>query len=322
MAEAIEHSVVETNGICIHVAQLGSGPAVLLLHGFPEIWYSWRYQMPALAAAGYRAIAPDLRGYGQSDAPLGIQHYTVFDVVGDLVGLLDFLQQDQAVLVGHDWGAIIAWNFCMLRPERVKGIVALSVPFSPRNPHISPVQRFEKLIGEGFYYCRFQEPGRAEADFARHGTKAVLKTLLGSSGRGMIAPKDKELFDIFRVPDKLPPWLTEEDIEYYALQFEKSGFTPPLNYYRATDLSWRLSSPWTGARIQTPAIFITGDKDVVYGFPGTKEFIHSDKFRKFVPNLRGVTVVPGAGHFIQQQKHAEVNELILRFLASILPSRL
>lgn len=154
--DKIEHTTVTTNGINMHVASIGSGPAVLFLHGFPELWYSWRHQLLSLSSLGYRAIAPDLRGYGDSDAPPSVTDYTVFHIVGDLVGLLDALGIDQVFLVGHDWGAIIAWQFCLFRPDRIKALVNTSVAFSPRNPSRKPIDGFRALFGDDFYICRFQ----------------------------------------------------------------------------------------------------------------------------------------------------------------------
>lgn len=154
--EKIEHSTIATNGINIHVASIGSGPAVLLLHGFPELWYSWRHQLLFLASKGFRAIAPDLRGYGDSDAPPSSSSYTPHHIVGDLVGVLDHLGIDQVFLVGHDWGAMMAWYFCLFRPDRIKALVNLSVQFTPRNPAVSPLGGLRLFPGEDFYICKFQ----------------------------------------------------------------------------------------------------------------------------------------------------------------------
>lgn len=154
--EKIEHRSVTTNGIKMHIASIGSGPVVLLLHGFPELWYSWRHQLVGLASLGYRAIAPDLRGYGDTDAPPSPASYTAVHIVGDLVGLLDSLGIDQVFLVGHDFGAVMAWYFCLFRPDRVKALVNMSVIFSPRNPKLKPVESMRFLMGDDYYICRFQ----------------------------------------------------------------------------------------------------------------------------------------------------------------------
>uniref|UniRef100_A0A803R340 AB hydrolase-1 domain-containing protein n=1 Tax=Cannabis sativa TaxID=3483 RepID=A0A803R340_CANSA len=163
--EKIEHTMVRTNGINMHVASIGSGPAILFLHGFPELWYSWRHQMLSLSSLGFRAIAPDLRGYGDTDAPPSPDSYSALHIVGDLVGLLDHMGLDQVFLVGHDWGAIIAWYFCLFRPDRIKALVNLSVPFFRRDPTINFVEKFRAALGDDFYMCRFQISGEAEEDF-------------------------------------------------------------------------------------------------------------------------------------------------------------
>lgn len=156
--ESIQHRTIYVNGINMHVAEVGQGPAILFLHGFPELWYSWRHQLLSLSARGYRAIAPDLRGYGDTDAPPSPASYSVFHIVGDLVGLLDSLGLDRIFLVGHDWGAVIAWYFCLFRPDRIKALVNLSVQFHPRNPKWKPLSSMRALFGDDYYICRFQVP--------------------------------------------------------------------------------------------------------------------------------------------------------------------
>jgi pimeloyl-ACP methyl ester carboxylesterase len=162
----ITHRFIETNGIRMHIAEAGQGPLVLLLHGFPESWYSWRHQLMALAQAGYHAVAPDQRGYGQTERPDQIEQYTQLHLAGDLVGLLDALGEQQTVVVGHDWGAIIAWDLALLRPDRVRGVVALSVPYAPRGP-MSILTAMRSMLGEEFYMAYFQQPGKAEAELER-----------------------------------------------------------------------------------------------------------------------------------------------------------
>ncbi|BBH10433.1 alpha/beta-Hydrolases superfamily protein [Prunus dulcis] len=173
--EKIEHTTVSTNGINMHIASIGTGPVVLFLHGFPELWYSWRHQLLSLSSLGYRCIAPDLRGFGDTDAPPSPASYSALHIVGDLIGLLDHLGIDQVFLVGHDWGAVIAWWFCLFRPDRVKALVNLSVAFSPRNPKRKPVDGFRALFGDDYYICRFQEPGEIEKEFAGYDTASIMK---------------------------------------------------------------------------------------------------------------------------------------------------
>ncbi|KAK9983719.1 hypothetical protein SO802_033244 [Lithocarpus litseifolius] len=213
--------------------------------------------------------------------------YTSFHIVGDLVGLLDHLGIDQVFLVGHDWGAMMAWNFCMFRPDRVKALVNLSVPYLRRNPAMKPVDSLRALLGDDYYFCRFQEPGEVEKDFAFVDTPILMK----------------KLFSAF-----------EEDINYYARKFNQKGFTRGLNYYRAFDLNWELTVPWNGLQIKVPAKFIMGDLDIVYHMPGTKEYIHKSAFKKDVLDLQDAVVMEGVAHFINQEKPEEISTHIYDFI--------
>ncbi|KAK7337728.1 hypothetical protein VNO77_18314 [Canavalia gladiata] len=236
--EGIQHRTVEVNGIKMHVAEKGEGPVVLFIHGFPELWYSWRHQIVALSSLGYRAVAPDLRGYGDTDAPSSVSSYTCFHLVGDIVALIDSLGVDQVYLVAHDWGAMLGWALCQFRPERIKAYVCLSVPFWRRNPKVKPVDGMRALYGDDYYICRFQKEGEAEADFAKFKTEQLIKTFLTGRKPGPpIFPKRGSLTDINPDSTKpLPTWLTQEDLNYYASKFEKTGFTGGLNYYRNLNL--------------------------------------------------------------------------------------
>lgn len=316
----ITHRTVEVStGVRLHVAEAGpaAGAAtVLLLHGFPELWYTWRHQMRALAAAGYRAVAPDLRGYGDSDAPAAGDpgQYTALHVVGDLVALLDALGETRPVFVAaHDWGALTAWSLCLFRPDRVRALVALSVAYAPRSAARKPVDGLRALYGDDYYICRIQEPGAIEAEFARLGVELVLKKFLCYRTPGPLfipksgwGSKDDQL--------QLPSWVTEEDLKYYTSKFEKTGFTGGLNYYRALNKTWELTSPWTAAIINVPVKFIIGDLDLTYHGPGIQDFIHKGGFKKFVPLLDDVVVMKDVGHFINEEKPEEVSEHIIKFI--------
>ncbi|KAL4603538.1 epoxide hydrolase 3-like [Castanea sativa] len=313
--EKIEHTTITTNGINMHVASIGTGPVILFLHGFPELWYSWRHQLLSLSSHGYRCIAPDLRGYGDTDAPPSAASYTVLHIVGDLVGLIDHLGIDQVFLVGHDWGAIVAWNFCLFRPDRIKALVNMSVVWFPRNPAINPVEESRAMLGDDYYVYRFQEPGEAEKDFARIDTALLFKNLLSSNDPNPpCIPKETGFSGLLKTPETLPSWLSEENINYYANIFNKTGFTGGLNYYRAMKLSWELTGPWTGQQIKVPVKFIVGDLDLTYSIPGVKEYIHSGGFKKLVPNLQDAVVIEGAAHFINQERPEEVNAHIHEFI--------
>lgn len=304
--DGIEHRTIHVNGIKMHVAEKGNGPAVLFIHGFPELWYSWRHQILGLAARGYRAVAPDMRGYGDTDAPPSPTSYTVFHLVGDLIALLDALGLEKVFVVGQDWGAIIAWYMCLFRPDRVKALVNMSVNFLPRIPFNPPVQMIREKLGEQHYISRFQEPGAAEAEFSRVTTAKLMKKIL------TVLPPSIGISSIKE--DSLPSWLSEKDLNYFADKFEKTGFTGGLNYYRALDLDWELLAPWTDAQVKVPVKFIIGEFDITYNTPGAKEYIHNGRFNKDVPLLEEFVVLKGVGHFINQERPDEINDHIVHFI--------
>jgi pimeloyl-ACP methyl ester carboxylesterase len=274
----IVHRIVSANGIQLHVAEQGEGPLVLLLHGWPELWYSWRHQLPALAAAGYRAVAPDLRGFGQSAKPSAIDAYSLKQLLADVEGLLDALGEQDAVVVGHDVGAAIAWSVAALRADRCPAVVGMSVPHLGRAP-IPPTKLFEQLFGERWFYLSyFQEPGVAE--------------------RGI------------DVPAALPGWLSEKDLAYYVEQYEASGFRGGLNRYRNMDRDWEQLPELATTKIERPALFLVGEKD-----PG-RALAPIDAMRAFVPDLEEI-VIPDAGHWVQQEQPEAVNVALLRFLRTL-----
>ncbi|CAN6548248.1 unnamed protein product [Malus baccata var. baccata] len=238
-SQGIEHRTVQVNGINMHVAEKGNGPLILFVHGFPELWYSWRHQILALSDLGYRAVAPDLRGYGDTDAPSSLSSYTCLHMVGDLVALLDAIapDQEQVFVVAHDWGALIAWYLCLFRPDRVKALVSLSVQFMPRNPQRKFIESLQAAYGDDYYICRFQEPGVIEAEFAQMGTTRVIKEFLTYRNPGpLFLPKGKGFGHPTDTPIVLPSWLSEDEVNYYAAKFDKTGFTGGINYYRNLDM--------------------------------------------------------------------------------------
>ncbi|CAL5397290.1 unnamed protein product [Camellia sinensis] len=314
--EEIEHRMVNLNGINMHLAEKGQeGPVVLFLHGFPEIWYTWRHQIAAFAGLGYRAVAPDLRGYGDTDAPGSAASYTSHHLVGDIVALIHSLGVDQAFIVAHDWGAMVAWYLCLFRPDKVRAFVSLTMPFRPRNPKMKPVQIMRAFFGDDYYMCRFQKPGEIEAEIAKYGTKEVLKKILTDRKPGPPYLSKENPFGISQETNTaLPSWFSEDDLNYYTKKFEQKGFTGGLNYYRALDLNWELTAPWTRAQVKVPVKFIVGDKDMIYTTPGIKEYVHNGGFKKDVPLLEEpVVVMEGVGHFINQERAQEINSQILDF---------
>ncbi|CAN1285960.1 Bifunctional epoxide hydrolase 2 [Linum perenne] len=288
----------------MHIATVGSSTAkstVLFLHGFPELWYTWRHQLLALPTLGdYRCIAPDLRGSGDTDAPPSAAKYTAFHIVGDLVGLLDFLKIDKAFVVGHDWGAAMGWYFARFRPDRVRAVVNLSSNFFVKI-------KFRKPNSD------LQEVGEAEEEFAQVDTGKLINKLytLFSKPDPPIVPKETGFKGL---PESVLPWLPEEDVNYYASKFSKTGFTGGLNSYRAISLTGELMGPWVGSKYLVPAKFIVGDQDVVYHMPGMKEYIHSEEFKKDVPMLEEVVIMEGVSHFPNLVKPQEVTQHIFDFI--------
>jgi pimeloyl-ACP methyl ester carboxylesterase len=317
---AITHRTVHANGIDIHLAEAGDGPLVLLLHGFPELWYSWRYQLPALADAGYHAIAPDLRGYGRTTAPPAVEDYAMVQMTADVTGLIDALGNGHAVVAGHDWGANIAWVCAQLHPSRVTAIAALSVPFQPRPPE-PPLRMLRQLAGEHFNWALyFQEPGLAEAELEHDVTRALRLIFYALSGD---APEDLAprllgglpagscLLDPIPDPQQLPAWLAGDDLSYYAAEFGRTGFTGALNRYRNLDRDWA-DLGRLGAAITQPALFVGGGRDTA------TRFIDRTPMEQTVAQLRTV-IIPGCGHWIQQERPDEVTGELLTFLRQHIP---
>ncbi len=265
-------------------------------------------------------MAPDLRGYGQTDTPAEPERYTQVHLVGDVIGLLDALGEEQAVVVGHDWGATLAWTTALLRPDRVRGVVSLSVPYRPRGPQ-SMLSTFRARVGERFYMAYFQTPGVADAELGRDARATLLRVLYTASGE---VPPSQSLamaaegggwLDNMQEPSTMPDWLSTQDLDAYANEFARTGFTGGLNWYRAIDRTWELLAAWHGALITRPALYVVGDRDLVVGLGGAQSTI--DSLRRFVPDLRGAVVLPGCGHWTQQERPAEVNAALLEFLRSL-----
>ena len=312
----IAHRTIETNGIKMHIAEQGEGPLVVLLHGFPESWYSWRHQLPALAEAGYHAVAPDVRGYGRTDAPEAIESYSMRTMTADIVGLLDALGEQTAVVVGHDWGSPIAWSCALLYPERFSALAMLSVPYGPRAP-APPTQLFKQVFADNFFYMLyFQKPGVAEAELeadVRKSMRVFLHAVSGEAPEGALAPKHKDatFLEGMPEPERLPSWLTEADIDYFVGEFERTGFRGGLNRYRNMDRDWEELPQLAGAKIQQPSLFIAGERDPVAAFT------NAAALNENVPNLRNVVMLPGCGHWTQQERPAEVNAALIEFLKGL-----
>jgi pimeloyl-ACP methyl ester carboxylesterase len=323
----VKHRSVETNGIRMHIAEQGAGPLVVLCHGFPESWYSWRHQLRALADAGFYAVAPDMRGYGRTHGPEEIDQYTLLHLVGDMVGLLDAVGAESAVIAGHDWGAPVAWHAALLRPDRFRAVIGLSVPFRPRGT-VRPTTVMPQTDDALFYQLYFQTPGIAEAELERDVRFTIRRLLYAASGDarrgeaplsnpdavGMV-PRRGGFLSGMVDPDSLPSWLTEADVEFFAGEFTRTGFRGGLNWYRNIDRNWELLAPFAGARVTVPALYVAGDRDLVVAFRGMDQLV--PHLSKFVPHLRKTLMLPGCGHWTQQERPKEVNAAMIEFLRDL-----
>jgi pimeloyl-ACP methyl ester carboxylesterase len=281
--------VPKANGIRIHYVEQGDGFPVVLLHGFPELWYSWRRQIPALAAAGLRAIAPDLRGYGDTDKPAEREAYDIEHLVGDLVGLMDALGLEKAAIVGHDWGGLIVWPAALMAPERVERVVGVNTPFLPRPP-IPPTQAIAASGDNRFQYMIFfQEPGRAEAFFERD-LEGSLRRFYHGIGS--------------------PEFLTSEELRVYVEAFRKGGLAGPLNFYRNLDRNWELTAHLEGKQVLCPSLMVMAENDPVLS-PALTQGMEAR-----VPNLRK-ELIEGCGHWTQQEKPEELNRILIDFLGDM-----
>lgn len=340
---AIEHRQISTNGIELHAAIQGEGPLVVMCHGFPGLWYSWRHQLPALAAAGYRAVAIDQRGYGRSSRPADPALYDMNYAMGDLLGLLDALGEKQAVFIGHDFGSPQVWNLAVRHPDRVAAVISLSVPYDfdlagrggagskplPGTPAFAsatqrPSEVFAAVAQQHFYHMHyFQRIGPAEKELGPH-VRLFLERLfwaLGAQGRlldwSKYPAEGTGYLDVLADPAlQLPwPWFTREDMDYYVAEYGRAGpdlaFIGGLNSYRVADRNWELGAPYADAKVRQPALFVAGADDVVLKLARPDAI---DIMRDNVTDLRGTVLIPNAGHFVQQEQPQAVNEALIGFL--------
>jgi pimeloyl-ACP methyl ester carboxylesterase len=310
---------VSTNGVDLHVVEAGEGPAVILAHGFPELSYSWRHQLPALADAGYRAVSPDMRGYGRSSRPEPIDAYDIEHLTGDLIGLLDDLGEERAVFVGHDWGSMVVGSLARLHPDRVAGVVAMSVPLLPRGP-MSPLQLMRMVFADTFFYMiYFQEPGVADADLGADPATTMRRMLAGLTvpegqtldASGLSAPDGRGFVDRLPEPSGLPDWLSQEELDHYTAEFTRTGFTGGINWYRNLDRNWEITPQLDGAKVTVPSLFVGGTLDPVLLMSPVS--IQDE----VVTDHRGNVLVDGAGHWVQQEAPGPVNDALITFLDSL-----
>jgi pimeloyl-ACP methyl ester carboxylesterase len=314
----------------MQIREAGQGPLVLLCHGFPEMSLAWRHQLPALAEAGYRAVAPDLRGVGGTDAPADIRSYSVIDLVGDAVALLDALGEEQGVIVGNDWGANLAWHAALLRPDRFRAVAALGVPMMGAPP-VPPTTFFPQTEDALFYLLWFQEPGVAEAELEADPYDTLLRIYHAASGEagprrpgdgtpnpfGMVPRQGGFLTPLPR-PASLPAFLSEGDLESMAAAYRASGFRGGLNLYRNLDRNAELMRAFAGRRVEVPALFAIASRDTGLAIPGMRDIIAA--ISDLVPDLRASLEIEGSGHWMPQEAPDEVNAALIRFLSELEPS--
>ena len=312
---------VQTNGISMRIAEMGSGPLVVLLHGWPESWYSWRHQLPALADAGFHVVAPDMRGFGKTDAPKAVEDYDIRKLTADIAGLLDALGEKSAVVVGHDWGAVVAWHCLLLYPDRFRGLVAMSVPYRGRSPE-SPIEILKKAYGDNFFYMLyFQEPGVAETEFDAD-PRGILSRLYVSPNAPREAPAVTDpkraaggWIPRLGAPKGEQSWLTQADLDYFVGEFRQAGFRGGINYYRNIHRNWQTTPQLANAHIVQPVLFLAGEKDVVIRGATAEQL--TAIMGQFARDLRAVTLYPGVGHWVQQERPDEVNRAVIEFLKAV-----
>jgi pimeloyl-ACP methyl ester carboxylesterase len=326
--DSFEHSQIEANSISIHAVSVGQGPLVVFCHGFPESWYSWRHQLPAVAAAGFRAVALDMRGYGGTTAPPAVGDYSLSHLVGDVVGAVAALGETQAVVVGHDWGAPVAWYSALMRPDVFRAVVGMSVPYIapvvlPAGVTMSDLMRAVAGPDREYYRLYFQEPGVAEKAMEADVERTVRGLLYSISGDvvtdGVFErpwdghfPPSQGLVSQLVVPEVLPSWLTEDDVRIYVDELSRSGFRGGLNWYRNIDALPAILAPFVGTTITAPSMYVCGENDLIAANPAAVQ-----AFPTSLPGLRGAHVLPDAGHWIQQERPEQVNEALVAFLRSL-----
>ena len=309
---------VAANGLDMFVAEAGDPgqPLVLCLHGFPECWASWRYQLPMLAQSGYYAVAPDLRGFGQTGGPSEVDAYRMSVLAEDVRALIQSLGYEQAILVGHDWGCGLAWQVARRYPETVAAVVGMSVPYGGPAPE-APTEAMKRLFGDHFFYMLyFQQPDLPEQELERDVRESLARIFHTLSADGVseyrAGKDDAGILVAMKSPEQPPRWMREEDLDYYAQRYQESGFTGPLNWYRAMDLSWQESREDDNWQLTMPVLFIGGLQDPVLMF-NQKAL---QRMPDYVPDLRTV-LLDQCGHWIQMEQATEVNREILAFLEEI-----
>ncbi|HVK82210.1 MAG TPA: alpha/beta hydrolase [Verrucomicrobiae bacterium] len=322
-----EFRMIETNGIKVRAAIEGSGPLVVMVHGFPESWYSWRHQMKPIADAGFTACAIDVRGYGGSDKPQAIEAYAMKEMTADVAGVIDALSPGEpAVLMGHDWGAPIVWHTAVLHPSKVRAVAGLSVPYFERPP--APLNQIFKMMytdqGTFFYMAYFQNEGVPEAEFEADVRGSLRKLYMAASadsnGRwgNLHKPADEPMLKGLEDPQPFPAWLSDADIDYYVGEFEKSGFRGPINRYRNFERDFAMMGEVQDRRIHQPALFVAGAQDMVLKMFGDGDIASmTERMKEMIPNLQGVHLIPKSGHWTQQETPAECTRILVDWMKAL-----
>ncbi len=303
---------IDSNGIRMAVHEMGKGPPVILLHGFPEISFSWRHQLPALAAAGYRAIAPDQRGYGATEKPGSVGDYTIQHLIGDVTGLLDAYDLKQASFIGHDWGALVLWQMALLEPERIAGLINLNIPFFARTP-VDPISLMRDFLGDDFYIVNFQDSNEADLKCKAdpgHVFDVMMRKNQITRAQFDSLPKERQIFSLLAALSRTKmsgePLLNQEERHIYTEAFEAGGFTGPINWYRNWSRNWE-SAKDVEQTVNVPTLFIGAEDDVIIS-PAQIEAM-----KPYVPDLE-IQMIKNCGHWTQQEKPEEVNSMILEWL--------
>lgn len=320
--EDFEHHQARINGIDVHYAECGEGAPLIFCHGFPHLWYSWRHQMRAAAEAGYRAVAPDMRGMGRTEAPTAVEAYGVDAITADLLGLLEHLRLDKAVFVGVDFGAFAIYDLALRHPDKVAAVIGLENPAAPHNPDMPPLEEYARMGREHFVHIDyFREPGPADRELNGAPAEFLRKVFYALSG-------EYHYLDVWKHPPgvgylqalpEAPPlpwrWLGEAEMQVYVDEYTRSGFSGGLNWYRSMDLKWEQRRPFEGRSCPAPGFFIGSEQDAdLEGFHGDDPIA---LFRAQFPDTRAVDMVPQAGHTVQMERPAEVNRLLLGYLEDI-----
>ncbi|GAP99910.1 alpha/beta fold hydrolase [Leptolyngbya sp. NIES-2104] len=326
MMQSINHRFVETNNIKMHIAEQGQGNLVILCHGFPECWYAWRHQISAIADAGFHVVAPDLRGYGQTDQPTSVEAYNILQLTSDIVRLVYALDHEQAMVIGHDQGAPLAWHCALLRPDLFRAIGLLSVPYRARaGDSKPPTEILKQMAGEQqLYVSYFQEQGVAEAELEADVRKSLRMMLYSASGEAppekrwrLSFDKSESFLDSLSEPEQLPNWFSDRDLDFLTCEFERTGFRGGLARYRNLDRDWELTAFLSAAKLQQPALFIGGEFDIAAAM--NQDLIN--QLETTMPNLRKAVMLPKTGHWIQQERPTEVNRLLAEFLSQAVSER-